>query len=35
MCIPNNEEKYIPFTKDIEVDRFMEFLKKYIFLLFF
>ena len=23
-CIPNNEEKYISFTKDIEVDRFME-----------
>ena len=34
-CIPNNEEKYISFTKDIEVDRFMEFLKKYIFLFFF
>ena len=23
-CIPNNEEKYISFTKDIEVDRFLE-----------
>ena len=23
-CIPNNEEKYISFTKDIEVNRFME-----------
>ena len=27
-CIPNNEEKYISFTKDIEVDRFMEKIKK-------
>ena len=23
-CIPNNEEKYISFAKDIEVDRFMK-----------
>ena len=28
-CIPNNEEKYISFTKDIEVDRFMGKDKKY------
>ena len=27
-CIPNNEEKYISFTKDIEVDRFMGKDKK-------
>ena len=27
-CIPNNEEKYISFTKDIEVDRYMEKVKK-------
>ena len=27
-CIPNNEEKYISFTKDIEVDRYMEKDKK-------
>ena len=27
-CIPSNEEKYISFTKDIEVDRYMEKDKK-------
>ena len=29
-CIPNNEEKYISFTKDIEVDRFMGKDKKQV-----
>ena len=30
-CIPNNEEKYISFTKHVEVDRFMKKKKEPVF----